>query len=133
MPRKVQYLVATLPFSNAYFAKAYAVERLESLLRGIESAFLYFGGLVDRVVPDYVPRHIVQSILGLAARRQRKPARSMAAHRAGDSRIDWTEPLLRRSTMGIVSPGELPDARLRQEYGLTRLGARTPSLPWAKA
>ena len=43
VPCKVKYLVATLPFSNAYFAKAYAVERLESLLDGIESAFLYFG------------------------------------------------------------------------------------------
>ncbi len=30
VPRKVKYLVATLPFSNAYFAKAYAVERLET-------------------------------------------------------------------------------------------------------
>ncbi len=44
VPRKVKYLVATLPFSNAYFAKAYAVERLESLLDGIESAFRYYGG-----------------------------------------------------------------------------------------
>ena len=67
---KVKYLVATLPFSNAYFAKAYPVERLESLLDGIESAFRYFGGIVDRVVLDYVPRHIVQSILRSAARRR---------------------------------------------------------------
>ena len=44
-------LVATLPYSNAYFAKAYPVERLESLLDGIESAFLYWGGIVERVVP----------------------------------------------------------------------------------
>ena len=43
-PCKVKYLVATLPYSNAYFAKAYPVERLESLLDGIESAFAYFGG-----------------------------------------------------------------------------------------
>ena len=49
---KVKYLVATLPYSNAYFAKAYPVERLESLLDGIESAFRYFGGTVDRVVLD---------------------------------------------------------------------------------
>ena len=35
-PCKVKYLVATLPFSNAYFAKAYPVERIESLLDGIE-------------------------------------------------------------------------------------------------
>ena len=52
VPCKVKYLVATLPFSNAYFAKAYPIERLESLLDGIESAFRYFGGIVDRVVLD---------------------------------------------------------------------------------
>ena len=52
VPCKVKYLVATLPFSNAYFAKAYPVERIESLLDGIESAFRYFGGLVDRLVLD---------------------------------------------------------------------------------
>ena len=52
VPCKVKYLVATLPYSNAYFAKAYPVERLESLLDGIESAFRYFGGVVDRVVLD---------------------------------------------------------------------------------
>ena len=52
VPCKVKYLVATLPFSNAYFAKAYAVERLESLLDGIECAFRWFGGVVDRVVLD---------------------------------------------------------------------------------
>ena len=43
-PCKVKYLVATLPYSNMYFAKAYPVERLESLLDGIESAFSYLGG-----------------------------------------------------------------------------------------
>ncbi len=52
VPCKVKYLVATLPYSNAYFAKAYPVERLESLLDGIESAFHYFGGPVDRAVLD---------------------------------------------------------------------------------
>ena len=51
-PCKVKYLVATLPYSNLYFAKAYPVERLESLLDGIESAFIYLGGIVDRVVLD---------------------------------------------------------------------------------
>ena len=49
---KVKYLVATLPYSNAYFAKAYPVERLESLLDGIESAFRYYGGVVERVILD---------------------------------------------------------------------------------
>ena len=52
VPCKVKYLVATLPFSNAYFAKAYPLERLESLLDGIESAFRYYGGAVERVVLD---------------------------------------------------------------------------------
>ena len=52
VPCKVKYLVATLPHSNVYFAKAYPLERLESLLDGIESAFVYFGGVVERVVLD---------------------------------------------------------------------------------
>ena len=52
MPRKIKYLVATLPYSNVYFAKAYPLERIESLLDGIASAFTYFGGVVDRVVLD---------------------------------------------------------------------------------
>ena len=49
---KVKYLVATLPYSNVYFAKAYPLERLESLLDGIASAFTYFGGVADRVILD---------------------------------------------------------------------------------
>ena len=52
VPCKVKYLVATLPYSNAYFAKAYAVERLESLLDGIESALRYFQGVVNRAILD---------------------------------------------------------------------------------
>ncbi len=50
--RKVHYLVATLPCSNVYFAKAYAVERLECLLDGIAAAFAHFGGVVRRLVLD---------------------------------------------------------------------------------
>jgi transposase len=45
-------LVATLPASNTYFARAYRVERLESLLDGIVAAFVYFGGLTRRLVLD---------------------------------------------------------------------------------
>ena len=44
--------MATLPYSNVCFAKAYPVERIESLLDGIESALRYLGGLVDRAVLD---------------------------------------------------------------------------------
>ncbi|MHC4579793.1 MAG: IS21 family transposase [Planctomycetota bacterium] len=50
--RKVKFLVATLPASNAYFAKAYRVERLECLLDGIASAFAHFGGVTRRAVLD---------------------------------------------------------------------------------
>ena len=42
-------MVATLPYSNVYFAKAYPFERLESLLDGIQTAFAYLGGVTDRV------------------------------------------------------------------------------------
>lgn len=61
--RKVHYLVATLPCSNVYFAKAYAVERLECLLDGIAAAFAHFGGVVRRLVLDNT---------GLAVKRVRK-------------------------------------------------------------
>lgn len=50
--RKVKFLAAVLSYSNVYFAKAYAVERLECLLDGIAEAFEYFGGVTERVVLD---------------------------------------------------------------------------------
>ena len=61
---KVKYLVATLPHSNVYFAKAYPLERLESLLDGIESAFVYFGGVVERVVLDNTSLAVKQVLAG---------------------------------------------------------------------
>jgi transposase len=42
--KKAHYLVATLPASNVHFAKAYPVERLECLLDGLLSFFLWLGG-----------------------------------------------------------------------------------------
>jgi transposase len=50
--RKVKFLVATLPASNVYFARAYPVERLECLLDGLAEAFAFFGGVTERVVLD---------------------------------------------------------------------------------
>ena len=64
VPRKVKYLVATLPYSNVYFAKAYPFERLESLLDGIESVFTYFGAVVDRVVLDNTSLAVKQVLAG---------------------------------------------------------------------
>ncbi|MCP4003666.1 MAG: IS21 family transposase [bacterium] len=49
---KVKFLVVTLPGSNTYFAKAYPVERVECLLDGLATAFVWFGGLPRRVVLD---------------------------------------------------------------------------------
>jgi transposase len=49
---RVAFLVATLPASNAYFAKSYLVERLECLLDGILAAFTWFGGVPHRLVLD---------------------------------------------------------------------------------
>ena len=63
-PCKVKYLVATLPYSNVYFAKAYPVERIESLLDGIESALRYLGGLVDRVVLDNTSLAVKEVLAG---------------------------------------------------------------------
>ena len=78
-PRKVKYLVATLPYSNAYFAKAYPVERLESLLDGIESAFAYFGGVVDRVVLDNTSLAVKEILAG----RDRVQTEAFEAFRGG--------------------------------------------------
>ena len=77
MLRKVKYLVATLPYANVYFAKAYPVERLESLLDGIESAFTYFGGVVDRVVLDNTSLAVKQVLAG----RDRLETEAFAAFR----------------------------------------------------
>ena len=50
--RKVKFFVSTLPSSNAYFAKAYPVERLECLLDGMAESFAFFGGVSERYVLD---------------------------------------------------------------------------------
>lgn len=50
--QKVKFLVVTLPACNAYFAKAYPVERLECLLDGIVEAFCWLGGVPRRAVLD---------------------------------------------------------------------------------
>jgi len=61
---KVKYLVATLPASNVYFAKAYRVERLECLLDGLSAAFRFFGGLPSRVVLDNTSLAVKEVLTG---------------------------------------------------------------------
>ena len=79
VPCKVKYLVATLPYSNAYFAKAYPVERLESLLDGIESAFRYFQGVVKRVILD----NTSLAVKGVLSGRDRVETEAFEAFRGG--------------------------------------------------
>ena len=50
--RKVKFFVSALPASNAYFARAYPVERLECLLDGMAESFAFFGGVSERYVLD---------------------------------------------------------------------------------
>ena len=82
-PRKVKHLVATLPFSNACFARAYPVERLESLLDDIESAFAYFGGVVERMVLDNTSLAVKEILAG----RGRVQTEAFEAFRGGRA---WT-------------------------------------------
>ena len=70
LPRKVKYVVATLPYSNVYFAKAYPFERLESLLDGIQTAFAYLGGVTDRVPCRVHTAHPFLISLGIPTRRR---------------------------------------------------------------
>ena len=79
VPCRVKYLVAALPFSNAYFAKAYPVERIESLLDGIGSAFRYFGGVVNRVILDNTSLAVKQVLAG----RERVRTGAFEAFRGG--------------------------------------------------
>ena len=95
VPCKVKYLVATLPFSNAYFAKAYPIERLESLLDGIESAFRYFGGIVDRVVLDNTSLAVKDVLAG----RDRVQTEAFEAFRGG---YPLGAALLRRRPKGLL-------------------------------
>ncbi len=48
----MKFLVTSLPCSSAYFAKAYAVERLECMLDGVADSFAFFGGVTERAVFD---------------------------------------------------------------------------------
>lgn len=61
---KAHYLVVTLPASNVYFAKAYPVERLECLLDGLLSFFLWLGGVLVRGVFDNMSLAVKEVLRG---------------------------------------------------------------------
>ncbi len=76
---KIFFFVATLPASNAYFAKAYRFQRVECLLDGITLAFLWFGGLVIRIVFDNASMAVRKVLKG----EERIETRTFHAYRAG--------------------------------------------------
>lgn len=61
---RLRMFVATLPASNAYFARAYRVERAECLLDGMLRSFRYFGGLPRRSVLDNTSLAVRQVLRG---------------------------------------------------------------------
>jgi transposase len=86
---KVKFLVATLPHSNVYFAKAYPVERLECLLDGLEAAFRYFGGVPSRVVLDNTSLAVKRVLPG----REREETAAFQGFRGGyPFRADFCAP-----------------------------------------
>ena len=64
-----------LSYSRAVFALFTLDQSLESFLRGHVEAFEAFQGAARTLVPDYVTRHIMQSIFSPATRRQGGGAR----------------------------------------------------------
>jgi transposase len=68
---KARVFVATLPASNVYFAKAYPIERLECLLEGLSSSFVYFGGLPRRAVLDNTSIAVKKVLPGIEREEQR--------------------------------------------------------------
>ena len=125
VPRKVKCLVATLPYSNVYFAKAYPLERLESLLDGIESAFTYFGGVVDRVVLD----NTSLAVKAVLAGRDRLETEAFAAFRgAYPFRAEFCAPA-KGWEKGSVETGVKYGVGARMRAGLRASNRRARHLP----
>lgn len=75
--RKVRVVAATLPASNAHFARAYLVERLECLLDGIAAAIRHFGGVPRRLVLDNTSLAVRRVLTG----REREETKGFQAFR----------------------------------------------------
>jgi transposase len=58
--QKIDFLCMDLPQSDAYFVKAFPRETTEAFLDGHVSAFDFFGGIPQSILPDYVPGHIIR-------------------------------------------------------------------------
>ena len=68
-PREAQIFVACLPCSQLVYVKATWTQGQEDWLGAHVRALDYIGGCPEKLVPDYVPGHIMKSVFRLAARR----------------------------------------------------------------
>ena len=64
VPCKVKYLVATLPFSNAYFTRRTRSSGSSGCSTTTESAFRYYEGVLSRVVLDNTSRAVKDVLAG---------------------------------------------------------------------
>ena len=76
---RLNVFVGTLPASNAYFAKAYRLERRECLIDGTHESFVFFGGVPRRVVYDNTSLVVKRVLKGP----EREEAEEFAAFRGG--------------------------------------------------
>ena len=123
--RKVKFLVATLPASNAYFAKAYPVERLECLLDGIAEAFAFFGGVPERCVLDNTSLVVKKVLRG----RDREVTEAFAGFRGqyldivfDQKAVTWTALHMRAfayfgGVPHVIIPDNLKAAVIRTAFG----------------
>jgi len=58
--RQAQVFVAVLGASNYTYAEATWTQELPQWIASHQRAFRFFGGVVELLVPDYVPRHIIR-------------------------------------------------------------------------
>jgi len=76
---KVHYLVMQLPYSDAFFVKAYESENTESFCDGHASAFKFFGGVPKHILYDN-SKIAVKKILGDGKREQTDGFISLKSH-----------------------------------------------------
>ena len=58
--RVLHALIVTLVYSRHQYVHVTTSQQLPDLIEGLEDAWEYFGGVVARVVYDYVSRHIIR-------------------------------------------------------------------------
>jgi transposase len=86
---RVKFVVATLPTSNAHFARAYPFERMECLFDAMLGAFTHFGGLTRRAVLDNTSLAVKEVLRG----RERRETEGFLAFRGALSlAIDFCAP-----------------------------------------